>query len=115
MSDRYYILRKAPAMHLNSSTLTCLTSIWGRSIHSVQWESGIAGDSKVGNRQGAKLFDGVTLRWRLGKLSQALRYEQNKINKHSISVSLDLKVAEQAVCSEQVQGFIYDIVSIWVR
>jgi hypothetical protein len=63
-------------------------------VHGIQWEGCITGDSKVGNCQGAQLFDRVSLRWRLGKLAQALGYKQDKVDEYSISISLDFKVAE---------------------
>lgn len=88
-------------------------------VQAIERETGLTRQAKVIDAQCRQLLDRFRVRraWttrRRCQFRQTVRDEQDQVDEQSIGGSFDLKVSEQAVGSEEVEGFFDDVRLGWV-
>jgi hypothetical protein len=78
----------------------------------IEKEVGVAGNRKVVDGKSVESFRCLDLSRRgtcTSKLRKAVRNEENEDDQEAITRSFDLKIPEERVGAEEIQGFIDDI------
>lgn len=92
--------------------ITCVGAARRRRIVCIEKEVGITGNRKVVDGEGVEVFCRLDLSRRgtcTAKLRKTVRNEEDEDDQETIAGSFDLKVPEERVGAEEVQGFINDV------
>jgi hypothetical protein len=95
-----------------SWNITCIGAARRRCVVCIEKEVGVTGNGKVVDGEGVERFRRFDLSRRgacTAKLRKTIRNEENEDDQKAITGSFDLKVPEERVGAEEVQGFIDDV------
>ena len=84
----------------------------------IQIEGGVPGDEYIVDREGVERLVRLKLAHACSaatNLREAIRDEEDEVDEHAVCRALDLEVAEERVGPKEVECFVNNICSIWIR
>lgn len=83
----------------------------------VEGKVSVAWDRKVVHRERIQRLGGLDLRWDClccAKFGQTIRNEEDEHDEGAVRRPFDLKVAEEGIGTEEIEGLVYDVRLFWV-
>jgi hypothetical protein len=103
---------------LEPYNITCIGAARRRCVVCIEKEVGVTGNREVVDGESVEVFRRLDLSRRgtcTAKLRKTIRNEENEDDQEAITGSFDLKVPEERVGAEEVQGFINDVALLVTR